>query len=104
MGGINIMELDDRDIIICRCEDGTLADVKDAIHRLGLRSVEEIKRVKRFGMGHCQGKTCGKIIAQIISQELGIPYEDIKPATPRQPAKNIRLDKFANYNGGKNED
>lgn len=85
----------DDEIIICRCEDGTLADVKHAIHELGLTSVEEIKRVKRFGMGHCQGKTCGKLIAQIISQELGIPYEKIKPATPRQPAVNVKLKSYA---------
>ncbi|MFA5479335.1 MAG: (2Fe-2S)-binding protein [Candidatus Muiribacteriota bacterium] len=92
----------EEDVIICRCEDGTLADVKDAIHRLGLRSVEEIKRVKRFGMGHCQGKTCGKLIAQIISQELGIPYEDVKPATPRQPAKTVKLSKYSEAGGQKN--
>ncbi|MGM0608343.1 MAG: (2Fe-2S)-binding protein [Candidatus Muiribacteriota bacterium] len=89
----------DDNIIICRCEEGTLADVKEAIHKLGLKSVEEIKRVKRFGMGHCQGKTCGKLIAQIISSELGIPYEEIKPATPRQPAKTVKLEKYAKFGG-----
>jgi len=87
----------DDQIIICRCEDGTLADVKDAIHRLGLRSIEEIKRVKRFGMGHCQGKTCGKLIAQILSEELSIPYDKMKPATPRQPAKAVRVKDFADF-------
>ncbi|PLX16686.1 MAG: (2Fe-2S)-binding protein [Candidatus Muiribacterium halophilum] len=90
----------DDQIIICRCEDGTLADVKDAIHRLGLRSVEEIKRVKRFGMGHCQGKTCGKLISQIISRELNISYEDMAPATTRQPAKAVSVKEFASYQEG----
>jgi hypothetical protein len=63
--------------------------------------VEEIKRVKRFGMGHCQGKTCGKLIAQILMKELGVSIDEVKPANPRQPAKNIRISKIVD--GGENE-
>ena len=50
------------EIIICRCEDVTLSEVRELIQQ-GYTTLEEIKRVARCGMGPCQGKTCGPLIA-----------------------------------------
>ena len=38
----------DREIIICRCEDLTLADIKELITK-GYRSLDELRRISRCG-------------------------------------------------------
>ncbi|GAB6189310.1 (2Fe-2S)-binding protein [Marinitoga arctica] len=62
--------MDESKIIVCRCEDITLKEIKDLIKQ-GFTSVEEIKRLTRAGMGPCQGKTCGPLIAREISKITG---------------------------------
>ena len=57
--------MDDKDIIICRCEEITLAEVLDAIEN-GCHTVASIKRATRAGMGACQGRTCNRLIMQIL--------------------------------------
>lgn len=44
-------------IIVCRCEDVTLADVEQALAE-GYREIEEVKRYTGLGTGPCQGKEC----------------------------------------------
>ncbi|MCS6915241.1 MAG: (2Fe-2S)-binding protein [Myxococcales bacterium] len=44
-------------IIVCRCEDVTLADVEDALRR-GYLDIEELKRYTGLGTGPCQGREC----------------------------------------------
>lgn len=76
--------MDDRDIIICRCEEVTKADVLRAIQE-GCHTVASIKRATRAGMGACQGRTCGRLIQQILISE-GIQSPDtIKADKPRFP-------------------
>ena len=79
-----------RDTIICRCEDITYGEVLEAIE-LGMTSLNEIKRYLRAGMGPCQGRTCGRLIQQIIVNKTGIQPEKIEPMTHRPPLKTISL-------------
>lgn len=78
------------DIIICRCEEVRVREIKKAILE-GAITVEDVKRRTRAGMGLCQGKSCGKIIARLISQYTGQPIENIFPATFRPPVRAIKL-------------
>ena len=55
----------DEDIIICRCEDIKLSEIRQSIADGNLSS-EEIKRSCRCGMGPCQGRVCGAA-AQFLS-------------------------------------
>src|SRR5690606_26937483 len=57
------------DTIICRCEEISLAEVKEAI-RNGARSIGEVKMLTRTGMGNCQGRMCEHSVAAIIAHEL----------------------------------
>lgn len=76
--------MEDRDIIICRCEEVTKADVLQAIED-GCYTVASIKRATRAGMGACQGRTCGRLIQQILLRK-GIQNKDtIKADKPRFP-------------------
>ncbi len=42
--------MDENNIIICRCEDLSLAELRDVIED-GYETIDEIKRVIRLGMG-----------------------------------------------------
>jgi len=77
-------------IIICRCEEVTLKEIKQAISG-GATTVEDVKRRTRAGMGLCQGRSCGRIIAKLISQYTGQSLDNILPATFRPPVRTIKL-------------
>ncbi len=64
--------------IICRCEMITEGEIIEAIHRpLGAKSLDGVKRRTRAGMGRCQAGFCSPRTMEILSRELGIPYEEI---------------------------
>ena len=64
--------------IVCRCECVTEAEVRAAIRRpVGARTIDGIKRRTRAGMGRCQGGFCSPRVAQILSEETGIPLAEI---------------------------
>ena len=64
--------------IVCRCECVTEAEVRQAIRRpVGARTIDGVKRRTRAGMGRCQGGFCSPRVAQIISEETGIPLSQI---------------------------
>ena len=78
----------DDDMIVCRCEEVTLGQIKEAI-RQGARDVTGVKRRTRAGMGLCQGRTCEKLVQAILRQELGESPEQISASTPRPPVRPI---------------
>jgi NAD(P)H-nitrite reductase large subunit len=82
------MNKKDDNIIICRCEEITLGEIKQTI-REGARDVTGIKRRTRAGMGLCQGRTCEKLIQQVIKEELGKKVEEIGTSTFRPPVRPV---------------
>ena len=62
--------------IICRCEKVSEAEIVEAIKR-GATTLDGVKFRTRAGMGRCQSNFCGCEIAEIISRELGLPYEKV---------------------------
>jgi len=84
----------EEDFVICRCEEVTLAEIRQAI-RLGLKRMNEVKRLTRAGMGLCQGKTCGKLVLGILAQETNQPPQEIKPSTSRPPTRVLPLGALA---------
>ena len=83
------------DLVICRCEEITRGEIKDAI-RNGIQTLNGIKRITRAGMGLCQGQTCQQLVARILTEELGLAAADIDPTTARGPVRPLRLEVFAN--------
>jgi sarcosine oxidase subunit beta len=73
-----------RKVILCRCEDVTLADVQHAV-AAGYRDLEEVKRYTGFGTGPCQGKECLREVARALAEASGSPPETIAPFTTRPP-------------------
>ncbi len=59
--------------IICRCEQVTEAEVRQAIRRpVGARTLDGVKRRTRAGMGRCQGGFCSPRVMQILCEELNL--------------------------------
>ena len=73
-----------RKVILCRCEDVTLADVQHAV-RLGYTDVEEVKRYTGFGTGPCQGKECLRGIVVAIAEAARLAPAALAPFTSRPP-------------------
>jgi bacterioferritin-associated ferredoxin len=84
--------------VVCRCEEVTEEEIRQAI-REGHQTLEQIKRVLRTGMGHCQGRGCLRIIARMIEEETGFPASEQKMPTSRPPLKPLPLDLLARYDG-----
>ena len=83
----------DDNVLICRCEDITLGEIRKVIND-GFRTIDEIKRVTRAGMGPCQGRTCRLLIAQEICREHGVSMEEVLMPTFRPPLKPVKLGSF----------
>jgi bacterioferritin-associated ferredoxin len=86
---------DDNDLVICRCEEITRGEIKEAIKN-GIQTLNGVKRITRAGMGLCQGQTCQQLVARILTEELGLSAADIDPTTARGPVRPLRLEVFAN--------
>ena len=64
--------------IICRCEVVTEAEIRQAVNRpVGATTIDGVKRRTRAGMGRCQGGFCLPRVAAIISEETGIPVDQV---------------------------
>ena len=73
-----------RKVILCRCEDVTLADVQHAV-TLGYADVEEVKRYTEFGTGPCQGKECLRGVVAAIAEAAKRAPDTLAPFTSRPP-------------------
>jgi hypothetical protein len=63
--------------------------------RLGAQGPNQIKAFTRCGMGPCQGRLCGTVVAAIIADVLGRPIAEIGTWRPRAPFKPITVDALA---------
>lgn len=65
--------------IVCRCEEISKGEIIDALRSpLPVYTVDAIKRRVRPGMGRCQGGFCMPLVMKIISNESGLPLEEIE--------------------------
>ena len=71
-------------IVVCRCEDVTVADLEHSVAR-GYRDIEEVKRYTGFGTGPCQGKECLAVVAIQLARLSGAAPSSIRPFTSRPP-------------------
>ncbi|MBS3810967.1 MAG: (2Fe-2S)-binding protein [Halanaerobiales bacterium] len=76
------------DVIVCRCEEVTLGEIKEAIEA-GARTVTDVKRRTRAGMGLCQGKSCEIIVQRQLCKQLNLSSEEAHPARDRAPVRPI---------------
>ena len=58
--------LAEENTLICRCEEVRLSEIRRA-RSLGCSTLNEIKGLTRAGMGNCQGRICGDLLAGVLS-------------------------------------
>jgi len=75
-------------VIICRCEEITAGEIREAI-KLGANTVTAVKRMVRAGMGLCQGRTCSKLVMQLLASETGQSTDTLVPDNNRPPVRPI---------------
>ena len=64
--------------IVCRCENVTEGEILDAVRRNPkATTLDGVKRRTRAQMGRCQGGFCSPYIVELLSKELGIPFEEV---------------------------
>ena len=56
--------------IVCRCEDVTRREIDAAVDD-GAREVNQVKAWTRCGMGPCQGRSCGDVVAELVARRVG---------------------------------
>ena len=85
----------DDDLIICRCEEVTKGEIRQAVH-MGMWTLTEIKRLIRPGMGLCQGQTCQKHVKNIVAAELGCNPLDVREIIVRPPVRPVEGEIYLN--------
>ena len=85
-----LTELASPETVICRCEEVTLAEI-EAGFAPGSRSIGAAKRATRAGMGRCQGRYCGPILAALAAAGRGVALDEAAHWAPRPPVKPIRI-------------
>ena len=61
---------------ICKCESITEAEIRYVIKYELARTLDDIRRRTRAGMGTCQGTGCTLAIGNILKDELNLSFED----------------------------
>ncbi len=79
-----------KSIIICRCEEVTEEEIRKAIQS-GSQDIDAVRRATRAGMGLCEGRSCRRLVAKILSEELRKPIPEIMPARFRPPARPVPI-------------
>ena len=83
--------------IVCRCEGVSAREVVAAIADGDATSggAKAVKVRTRAGMGRCQGRICGHLVARMIARQTGARLDRIRLDTPRPPVKPVLLGALA---------
>nr|WP_281381549.1 FAD-dependent oxidoreductase [Conexibacter arvalis] len=79
------------DTPVCRCENVPLRAVEEAFDA-GMGHIGAVKRVTRAGMGGCQGRYCGGLLAEIGARRAARPPEELDLFAPSAPFKPRRIE------------
>jgi len=83
-------ELATAETLICRCEELTLSGIETEAEP-GFASIGAVKRRTRSGMGRCQGRYCGPILAALSAVREGRALDEAGHWAPRPPITPIRI-------------
>ena len=94
-----LVDLATADTLLCRCEEVTAAQVRDAVGH-GAGDLQAVKLLTRFGMGACQGRTCAPAAAAVLGELTGRTPAAAGRINPRPPVKPVSLAALARYERG----
>ena len=76
--------------VVCRCEEVTLSQIEAAADA-GMRSMAEIKRCTRLGMGRCQGRYCAPLLAELLQEKYAHNLDEFGLFAPRPPVRPVPI-------------
>ncbi|MCY3782160.1 MAG: NAD(P)/FAD-dependent oxidoreductase [Chloroflexi bacterium] len=99
------------EVFVCQCEEVTRAEIiglqaprylgrgSEKSSRRGLRTqvranpvnADQVKRLTRAGMGHCQGRLCREQVSLLLAEESGADIADIPYMSYRPPVRPLPL-------------
>ncbi|MEX0364871.1 MAG: FAD-dependent oxidoreductase [Ruegeria sp.] len=82
--------------LVCRCEEQSLAQLRAGFDQ-GARDPNALKSLTRCGMGPCQGRQCGHIVAGLLSDWRGEPPEAVGYYRLRSPQRLLTLDELGRF-------
>lgn len=86
--------MNDNRIILCRCEDVTLREFRQA-YREGFTEMESLKRYTGLGTGFCQGKGCLSEAAGELATLRELNPGEIRLTNIRPPAEPLTFAQLA---------
>ena len=89
---------DGGDTLVCRCEEVTLGDIRQAIAD-GATTLSGVRRWTRAGMGLCQGRTCRRLVMQELERATGAQPGGVGRETARPPVAPVTLAVLAGETG-----
>jgi NADPH-dependent 2,4-dienoyl-CoA reductase/sulfur reductase-like enzyme len=84
--------------LVCRCEEVTAGAIRRAVGN-GCQGMNQLKAYTRCGMGPCQGRLCGPVVAALMAETLGRPIAEIGAYRPRAPYKPVTVAMLAELAG-----
>lgn len=79
------------DLIVCRCEEISIADICQKQDFYNQWEVNRSKAVSRVGMGRCQGRMCGVALSELLCRDHNCPIEDIGRLRAQPPIKPLSI-------------
>jgi len=92
-----LSSLAENDTVVCRCEELTLAEIKEVIDQ-GDPTQRALKVATRLGMGPCQGRMCWPGVARCAAALTGRPIEKLGALSVRPPIQPVKLGDLAGPN------
>ena len=82
------------DVVVCRCEEVRAGEIRARVAN-GCTSPKALKDWTRAGMGLCQARICGAVIARLIAEGTGQPIAAVPRGSVRPPVKPLPVDVLA---------
>jgi NAD(P)H-nitrite reductase large subunit len=85
------------DTVVCRCEEVTAGQIRNAVRDLGADDARSVKLLSRAGMGLCQGRMCAQNAEAIVAEALGGDLPDPGGLAARPLAAAVELGDLAAF-------
>ena len=82
------------EVTICRCEEVAAGAIR-AVAAQGCQGPNQVKSFLRAGMGPCQGRICGPVVAELIAEARGVGMDEVGYFRIRPPLKPISVGELA---------
>jgi hydrogen cyanide synthase HcnB len=84
-------ELADDKLIVCRCEQISAGELRQAARDNNAQEMNRLKALTRIGMGRCQGRMCSSAAGEILAQACSIPLAQVGRLRGQAPIKPVPI-------------